>query len=177
MKTLTWDKASELEERQWTNILMKREKCPILFKTLPKPRYLTWWHLSDLNPRLIKECEDMAKIVCATSKLRADMRTSDLTLGACMCIHCDLGIEETAFHLVMQCPANEECKCKMFNEIQNISDEMGEEFSKLRGDEIFLSLMGRNMATVSPEDMLSMWTITCSHISYMYQRAIRNRES
>ena len=78
----------------------------------------------------------MAKIVCATSKLRADMRISDLTLGARICIHCDLGIEETAFQLVMQCPANEECKCKMFNEIHNISNEMREEFSKSRGDEI-----------------------------------------
>ena len=76
----------------------------------------------------------------------------------------------------LQCPTNEQCKCEMFNEIQNISNEMREKFSKLRGEENFLSLMGRNMTTVSPEDMLSMWTKTCSYISYMYQRAIRNRE-
>ena len=37
-KKMTWDKAWDLEERQWTNVLMKREKCPILFKTLPKSR-------------------------------------------------------------------------------------------------------------------------------------------
>ena len=158
-KKMTWDKAWDLEESQWKSITMGQDKCSILFKTLPNPRYLTWWHLSDLNPRLTKKCEDMAKIVCANRKLKADMRTRDLTFGARICVQCDLGIEETAFHMAMQCPANEERRNKMFNEIQSTSQETRTEFSNLRGEDVFLSLTGKNVTTANPEDMLNIWTI------------------
>ena len=50
------------------------------------------------------------------------------------------------------------------------------EFSNLRGEDIFLSLMGKNIANANPEDMLNMWTITCSHISTMYQTAVLDRK-
>ena len=69
-----WKIAWDMEDRYWVHnaILYRNEN--LLFKTTLNPRYLTWWHLSDLIPSLMRVCEDMARMVpvCGTSNLKCD---------------------------------------------------------------------------------------------------------
>ena len=83
---------------------------------------MTWWVISDLSREHIEKCEIMAKMVCKASLLKtADTRLKNRSLVSRFCEKCGLGIEETAIHIVMQCPFFEEDRRKMFAEMNDLS--------------------------------------------------------
>ena len=55
-----------------------------------------------MSPEMISICEDMARRVCDSSLLKVnDYRLKGKTYGAKMCTRSDLGILESAHHLIM----------------------------------------------------------------------------
>ena len=62
-----------------------------------------------------------AKMVCEASLLKAsDARLRKKSVAGRFCDKCDLGIEETAKHNVMQCPYFEEDRKVMLDEMTNL---------------------------------------------------------
>ena len=107
-KDKVWKVAWNMEDRYWKHNAVLYRNENLLFKTTVNPRYLTWWHLSDLIPNLMRVCVDMARMVCGTSKLKCDDPKFKMeTLSNRACTLCDFGIEENTTHLVMQCPYHE----------------------------------------------------------------------
>ena len=79
----------------------------ILFKITGNLYYLVWWLISDSMPEKMEMCENLASIVCDTSLLKmTDYSLKQKTIGFKMCNRCDLGIPENAWHIIMQCPYN-----------------------------------------------------------------------
>ena len=114
---IVWSKVWALEDEEillYTNQLAKEK---LLFRIVEKPYYLTWWVISDLSREHIDKCEIMAKMICEASLLKtADTGLKNRSLASRFCEKCDLGSEETAMHIVMQCPFFEEDRRKMFAE-------------------------------------------------------------
>ena len=70
-----WETAWNREDQYWNQAIAVHKTADLvdlLYKTLPKPRYLTWWHVANLFPHLMKICENMPKMVCGSSKLKCD---------------------------------------------------------------------------------------------------------
>ena len=91
-----------------------------------------------------------------------------------MCDKCDLGIEETARHIIMQCPFFKEDKKALLDELNDVEDT---DITELLRDHsgIFLYLMGKQPEGVSFEAMYIFWTIAAKHITEIYKKAIFNR--
>ena len=78
--------------------------------------------LSDVSREHISKCENMAKMVCEASLLKtSDVRLKKKSIASRFCNKCDLGIEETANHIVMQCPYFEADRKKKFEEMSDLN--------------------------------------------------------
>ena len=148
----------------------------ILFNVIDNAFYLLWWHISDLMPQKTKMCEILASIVCDTSLLKAtDYRIKRKSYAYKMCDRCDLGINEDARHLILQCPFYDADRMEMFNEIESVSDTWSDKISN-RGYDILHILLGMQPDGISYDEMICIWLIAGSHISRMYQSAIAGRK-
>ena len=117
-------------------------------------RYLSWWYLSDIHPKMMYMCENLAKIVCHASLLKTDdVRLKRQTLAAKFCELCDLSASDDANHLVMQCPALQVVRNQMFDEIRGIPDGTG-----------------------AIEQMVNIWKILGKYINVMYGMNLRRRK-
>ena len=171
-----WKVAWDMEDRYWVHNAVLYRNENLLFKTTVNPRYLTWWHSSDLIPSLMRVCEDMARMVCGTSNLKCDNpKLRKETLSNRACTLCEFGIEENTIHLVMQCPYHEAIRICMYNDIDKLQVVTRDIFNELQGDEKFLTLMGKNILTIDPDDMLKLWTVSGYYISTMYKTTIHNQ--
>ena len=70
----------------------------------------------------------------------------------------------------MQCPCREATRICMYNDIDKLHVETCGRFNELQGREKFLTLMGKNIMTIDPDDMF--WTISGYYISRMYRTTI-----
>ena len=52
--------------------MMVHKRNYLLFSTVGKTQYLTWWHIADIAPQHQMMCETMARLICYTSLLEED---------------------------------------------------------------------------------------------------------
>ena len=79
---------------------------------------LIWWQLADYEPKLMKQCEATAKIVCGASKLKQDdYRFKNRGGNERCCELCGSNTIEDAKHIILQCEAFADTREKMFREI------------------------------------------------------------
>ena len=170
-----WKKAWNLEDSFWERQLFLEKKGQFLTATLSNPRYLTWWYVADVLPNRMACCEDMAKLVCNASRLKAnDYSLKNSTHGRRMCIVCDLGIEENVNHIIMQCPANEMIRNEMFDAILVLPNDVGRELLA-DPNQTLLLLLGKTDVRFDIEHMLQFWAISAHYISRIYRITVRNR--
>ena len=119
--------------------------------------------------------EDMAKMVCGASNLKADKpKLRGETFSNRVCMLCDIGSEENTMHIVMQCHFRERIRRDMYLNFESLTMETRNKFNDLTGEEKFLALMGKNMSDIDPEDMLKLWCISSKFISLIYRITISN---
>ena len=174
-KKCIWKKAWELEDSFWDRQIFLQKKCQFLVKTVQHPRYLTWWYLSDLYPNLMYQCEDMAKLVCNASKLKADdVNFRHSTYYMRTCIECNMSVIENVEHIVMQCPALDQSRRNMYDEILELPNDLG---TRLLEDpsQVMLLLMGKSDNRFDIEHLILLWSISARHISKMYRQVVKNR--
>ena len=71
-KRMIWEKAWSLEDAFWQVECRIHKSLDLLENVGSGNRYLSWWFIADKFPTLIIMCENMAKLVCHASLLRAD---------------------------------------------------------------------------------------------------------
>ena len=80
----------------------------LLWKLLPETRYLSWWHMADLDQSLMRICENLVKIICRASKLKCDdpsLKGALASFKTCeLCDQLFFNAPEDIFHILMQCP-------------------------------------------------------------------------
>ena len=73
-----------------------------------------------------KMCETMTRLICQASRLRADEPgLKSTSVGARMCLNCNLGIVENLYHMIMQCPIMEDIRYNMYTEHEGQSSCRG----------------------------------------------------
>ena len=141
---MVWQTAWKLDDYYWKSTSFVFKRNDLLLETVGNPTYLNWWFLADNMHHLQRMCETMARLVCHTSLLKDDdFRLNEGSLSQTMCTNCNLGARETARHLVMQCPGNENSRAIMLEEIERKVDGFAEACAQFP-DQIFLWLMGKN---------------------------------
>ena len=61
---MVWEQAWKLDDTYWKSNAFMQGRNDLLFKTVGKSQYLTWWYLAENSPQLQSMCEDMARLVC-----------------------------------------------------------------------------------------------------------------
>ena len=93
----------------------------MLNMTIGSSKYLSWWHISDNFPYMIRECETMAKLVCKCSELKSDdYRFKHASSFMKSCSLCDHAACENAEHMIMACPYNSDLRTTLFNDLATL---------------------------------------------------------
>ena len=143
-KGLVWQNIWKLEDSNCAILYKDPNRNITVYNVMDGTYYLVWWIISDTKPEMISICEDMARIVCDTSLLKTnDYRLKGKTYGAKMCTRCDLGILESAHHLIMQCPFYENERKTMYHEITLIEGVWREDIMA-NSQEIMYILLGKH---------------------------------
>ena len=172
-----WETAWNIEDQYWNQAIAVHKTSDLLYKTLPKPRYLTWWHVANLFPHLMNICENMSKMVCGSSKLKCDYsKTRKYTFMNRACSLCGLSIEENPFHIVMQCPYHEPTRRQMYEEFGKVSEKLLIDYNDLNGEDKYLTLMGKYVSQIPNEEIMKLWQISGTFISMMYRQTIIKNE-
>ena len=172
---IIWERAWKLDDADWSasNFIFKDND--LLALTVGKTRYLTWWHISDIDYRLIKMCEMMAKIICHASRLKKDdFRLKGLPMSNRTCIMCDMYCIEDIMHLLTQCPHYQKDRDNMYEEIFRECPNAMKIFEENRGETPYF-LLGRRIPLWGEDELLRLWRISGSAICLMYNKAIASR--
>ena len=172
---IVWEKVWGMEDEEIQIVRGQLRKEKLLLQVLDKPYYLNWWIMSDISRLIIEHYEIMARLVCDTNLLKScNLRYEGTSIASRFCYACDLGIEENTNHIVMQCPASENDKQAMFNELNKLDNpEVNDILSKPA--EVFLCLMGKHPEDISFDSMYALWTISAKYISGIYKRVTKDR--
>ena len=88
-------------------------------------------------------------------------------MAARFCPMCDLGSMDDAIHFVMQCRSIQDKRSAMFEEIDRIFGEFGNNI-KLPGTNVFMILFGKPCANIPDDLMENIWITAANHIANMY---------
>ena len=163
-----------MEDKLWaSNGILNGDS---IFRTVcGTSHYISWWSLSDVKPHLRRLCEVMVKLICSSSMLKSD----DLSLKGShdsmkFCSNCDLGIVESAWHILMQCPFNNREIVDMFSKLANLEDGSWE-YAKGCGDDIMNVILGCALPNLGAEQCYTIWEITGKTVFGIYQKIISQR--
>ena len=172
-----WDRAWALDEAYWRSTSMICSENDLLFRTVGKSQYLTWWYISDKWPHLIRMCEILSKIVCRTSRLKCDdFRLKNATHSQRLCEQCNMAAVETIGHLIMQCPSTNEIRICMYEEIRQ-TDPLYEERCRRNPGESLFWLLGKHIPGIEHDQMVDIWKIAGRYIQRMYKDTLEKREN
>ena len=162
-KQIVWDRGWSLEDTFWCLEARLHREMDLLLRVCPKPRYLTWWSLSNKYHNMIQASEIMAKTISHACLLKCDdVRLKHLPYGNRACSLCDLYLVQDIFHITIQYPGTQQLRC-------NISDECEQypvvnEVFKNYDQDIMSVCLGRCLNDCSYDSMEKLWCITGKHI-------------
>ena len=122
---------------------------------MDRSQYLIWWWLAEKWPQHQKMCETMARLVCHASRLKSDdFRYKGASQSTLQCQYCDLGVVENVVHLVMQCPAFEDKRRVMLENVGKIDDMIRLKCTEEPGQVVLLWLLGKIIEGVKEDNMV-----------------------
>ena len=172
-KNMVWHKAWLIEDRDWELKSRLFNNTRLYNKICDVPMYCVWWKISDVFPALIRQCENMVKLICRASKLKVD--DYKFKNRNVMCTLCDNYAREDTLHIILQCHGTEQLRNDMQTElIRRIGrDNYGEIANR---NDYHAVLMGSCPDNISEDTMMVFWTVVCIYVSRMYWYTLKNRE-
>ena len=175
---VVWESAWAIEEQDWVYRKMFFRSTLFLKQVKENVSLLIWWQLADCEPKLMKHCEVMAKIVCGASNFKQDdYRFKGRVGNERFCDLCDSNTNEDARHVILQCEALSDIRGKMFNEIKMLerSNETNL-INDITGIDILPIILGRRPDNVMDNVYFDMLKICARNVYDMYRIVIRNRK-
>ena len=173
--TMIWKKIWQLDDLYWESTKVLYRANELLYKTVSISRYLPWWEIADQCPEFMRICENMAKIVCHSSRLKCDdVRLKGMTASYRTRVNCEMYALEDIRHIVMQCPNVDAIRRKMYKSIYEIDNGLEQKFIEYP-EEVFYWLLGKNIDDVSRGNMVKLWKTSGFHINQMYSQYTNNR--
>ena len=121
------------------------------------------------------ECAKLLpKLYATLASLKPQIIGSKRRFGFKMCSRCDLGIPESAYHCIMQCPFYITERTQMFRKQENLGDLCQE---KIMGSqpEILYILLGKHPENVTFDKLVKILFISGKHISNIYKSVVAGR--
>ena len=173
-KNIIWKRGWELENTYWSIERCLHKSLDILSGINNGNMYSTWWKLSDKFPEEMRKCEVIMKIICHSSKLRADdLKLKDSTLTHRMCSLCDNFQEENARHLLLQCPYFHDDRNRMLVEIGKI-EGVGVALNESRLD-VFHTILGGPVIGLNERQEEKLRRTTLNYVHQIYQTSSRHK--
>ena len=119
----------------------------------------------------VKICQ---KLVAGCSLLQNDDYRLKRSAGHKLCVSCDLGCKDDVYHLVMQCPASQVMRDKMFKELEDLDNETVKSIL-VNPQNVFKALMGSVDQHESFDDQMELWKISGSYICKKYSSSVAYR--
>ena len=174
-KNLVWKHAWQIEEDDWRLRCSYFPSLSGIYRIMDNPQYMIWWQISDKNTSIMRECETMVRMVCKTSDLRCDdHRLKGLAFSLKSCTLCDDMAHENPEHMILQCTYLSEERRKMFSDIVNMKDGVGNKILEY-SENILWSILGRPVDGIRWPDMIEFWSITAKHVYIMYRIVLKDR--
>ena len=175
-KNMIWTRAWQIEDADWEYSSMFYRSLDTLNLTIGSAKYLSWWHVSDIFPDTIRACETMAKIVCKCSSLKSDdYRFKGMSFFLKSCTLCQHASYESAEHMIMSCPHNDEMRASLFHELST-SDVCREVWEQVPAvDTLKVILGGKPNDDFEFNDLIPIWRTAAAWIHKMYERTIKDR--
>ena len=172
---IIWNKAWQIDDLFWESTRILHKNNEVLHCAMSRSRYLSWWELSDKFPHLIRICENMAKLLSGASRLKCDdTRLKGLTQSFRNCSRCDMYTAENLHHLVMQCPATDTIRKRMYEDLYKYDDKIRQVVCE-KPDKVFNWMVGGNIENTLAGEMYYVWTITGTAINEMYRMVLKDR--
>ena len=172
---MVWENAWRLDDGYWKSIMTLNPECNLLSLVIGASRYLYWWFLSDKKPWLMKMCETLTKIVSRTSLLKADdVRLEGSLPSYRTCTMCDHYRLENIEHIIMQCPAVNDIRIKMYQDIYRVCPRF-EILCQEHPGLVLAWLLGRQPDELSFEMMEYVWEISGCYVAEMYYTTVKGR--
>ena len=86
---IVWERGWALEDTFWCLVARLHKELDLLLRICPRPRYLTWWSLSNKYTNMIQVCEILAKIIAmlvSLSAMTCDLSTSIMVIEPVTCV-------------------------------------------------------------------------------------------
>ena len=174
-KKIVWERGWALEDTFWCLEARLHKELDLLLRVCPKPRYLTWWSLSNKYANTIQFCETMAKIISHASLLKCDdVRLKHLPYGNRVCSLCNLYLLEDVFHVTMQCPGTQHLRNEMHAELA-LHPDIDQVLREHEQDTMSIYL-GKYPAECDYNVMEKLWCITGRPISGLYKFVLSCRQ-
>ena len=174
-KKIVWERGWALEDTFWCLEARLHKELDLLLRVCPKPRYLTWWSLSNKYANTIQFCETMAKIISHASLLKCDdVRLKHLPYGNRVCSLCNLYLLEDVFHITMQCPGTQHLRNEMQAELAFHPDI--DQILREHEQDTMSIYLGKYPAECDYNVMEKLWCITGRHISGLYKFVLSCRQ-
>ena len=172
---MVWRTAWQVEDSDWDFSSFFYKSLETIKLTVGKAKYLSWWHVSDIFPFLIRQCETMARIVCKASRLKCDdFKYKGTTFFEKTCPHCNLSETENAEHMIMTCPYNYDLRVQMF-ETLSTNAASREIWQYIPASDTLCVLLGGSATNVEFHSMVPIWCIAAEWIHQVYLRTVKDR--
>ena len=175
-KRKVWHLAWELDDVDWRHRIAFFKSTNLLNGVMNTVNYLTWWKLSDERPQLMRQCEDLSKLVCNCSRLKStDPRFKVSSPVERMCTLCDEYAIEDVNHVVLHCKFFDNIRLQMHEKLRDLSDNAG---NIILGNtrNILHTLLGAQSRLVSQKVNFDFQAITAVYISKMYRIVLKERK-
>ena len=168
--------AWENEDHDWRMKIFYFSSIQTLKEVSGTVRYSLWWRLSDDQPILPKQCEDMIKLICGASRLKCDdPRLRNAARVDKMCELCSKYEVEDAKHVILYCTYVNEIRAEMYECFNAMPDNLC--MSILDGsDNIYYTLLGKPCKEIDENIYREFNVIASSYISKMYRMVVRDRQ-
>ena len=168
-KKRVWEQIWMSEREDWAEKARSDKHYDLVKLAVDEYGYSIWWKIADNDHGKMRQCETMVKLITHASLLKGDDgRLRRKPFGVRACTMCELHSQEDTNHMIMQCPAHENSRISMYNEINEI-------YALDVGECTLGILLGRRLPNKTVEEMLPLWLISSSHIYAMYKCTINNR--
>ena len=132
--------------------------------------------ISDKYPKLMRDCEILAKILSHASILKCDgFKYKRLPGTPQMCSLCNQYAPEDARHLILECPYFELERDKSFREIEQIGDGSGRVFFEGNGDLLF-AILGKPNDRLNAIQMENIWLMVLKFVSSIYRVNVNSKK-
>ena len=174
-KEIVWKRAWEIERQDWIirSSLIKSTKT--INSVSDNGRLLIWWQLAGIAPKIVRQCEVMAKILCNASYLKVDcyqFRRDPVRRTYCELCN-DFSIED-ARHIILHCLALEGTRNELFNGITQIEEMYNVTIFHALSD-VLATILGLNIANPDVEIYIKFLKLVADCVYRMYNYKLKGR--